>query len=81
MRGIRKDAMARLRRAVESTDPEVETFVESLGVAIMETMSEADALRFERLLTLMAQAAEELGYDATPEMIRDRARELARRPN
>lgn len=74
-------AMARLRRAVESTDDEVETFVELMGVALMENLPEAEALRFERLLTLMAQAAEELGYEATAEQIRDRARELAKRPN
>ena len=76
-----KQAMARLQRAIDSTDSEVESFVERAGAAFMKSLPEGEALRFERIITLMAQAAEELGYDAEPGEIRNRARELATRLN
>jgi len=77
---VRGDAFSRLRRAIESTDPEVEVFVESLALAYMAALPPGEALRWERLITRVAQAAEELGYDASPEAILERARELAKRP-
>jgi hypothetical protein len=40
-----------------------------------------EALRWERLITQVAQAAEELGYDASVEEIDRRAQELEKRPN
>ncbi|THD64168.1 hypothetical protein [Phenylobacterium sp.] len=73
-------AFARLRRAVESTDPEVESFVERFGLAYMATLTPGEALRWERMITQLAQAAEELGYDATAEEIDRRAQELEKRP-
>jgi hypothetical protein len=81
MAAIGKEAMARLRRALGGTDAEVEAFVEVLGLSFMASLPEGEALRFERQVTFTAQAAEDLGDDATPEQIRDRARELAKRPN
>jgi hypothetical protein len=72
--------MARLRRTLETTDPEVEAFVERLGSAFMDQLSEPEAARFEHMMATLAQAAKELGYDATTEQIMARANELRDRP-
>jgi hypothetical protein len=75
-----KEAFARLRRAVETTDPEVEALVELIGPALFDLLPEAQVLMLERTIVQFAQAAEELGADASPDDIRRRAHELAARP-
>lgn len=73
--------LARLRRSLESTDAQVEAFAERLGSSFMAQLSDSEAARFEHILTNLAQAAEELGYDATTEQIMARSRELRDRPH
>lgn len=75
------ETVARMRRALADDDPEVELFVELLANAVLNSLSQTEALRLERMFAQIAQAGEELGPDATKDAIMARAREIAARPN
>jgi hypothetical protein len=77
---IGEDVVARLKRATSSDDPEMDDFAELFGRTIFASMPEPRALMFERHMTYVAQAAEELGPDATAAEIVRHAKRLSARP-
>ena len=77
---IGEDVVARLKRATAGDDPEMDDFAELFGRAMFASMPEPRALMFERHMTFVAQAAEELGPDATAAEIVRLAMNLSSRP-
>lgn len=80
---MENEAIARLRRALEDSgdDVEVSELAYFLMQGVIDFLPEGKALVYERILGCYAAAVEELGPDASPNEIRDRAHLIAKRPH
>jgi len=74
------DPLARLGRLLGVSPDAVRRRRRAFGV-FTDAMDPGDALRFERWLACVAQAAEELGPRAQPMAIMARAKDIERRPS
>lgn len=63
----------------ETDDPEATANVRRIMSVFIAGLAPGPGLVFERIVQSLAQAAEQLPADATPEEIRDRARLIRRR--
>ncbi len=72
-----------MRRALEGSgdDVEVSELAYFLMQGVLDFLPEDKALVYERILGCYAAAVEELGPDASPHEIRDRAHLIAKRPH
>jgi hypothetical protein len=77
---IGEDVVTRLKRTAAGDDPEMDDFAELFGRTIFASMPEPRALMLERHITFVAQAAEELGPDATAAEIARLATRLSAPP-
>ena len=77
------EVVARLRRALTDSDddPEISELAYFLMRGVLDFLPEDKALVYERILGCYAAAVEELGPDASPHELRNRAHLIAKRPH